>query len=82
MSEIQTPSTIDSMFKEFLETFNAPEISEDVPTEWYTMSFYVPLQYKVKFDLIQAKSKKKFGKLLKELIIQSIDKVQIEADAG
>lgn len=39
------------------------------------ITFWLPVAYKNKFDVIQQKSRRIFGKRLKEVIKKSIDKV-------
>ncbi len=42
------------------------------------ITVWVPITYKEKYDLIQARSKSKFGKFLRRVIQNSIDKVKTD----
>jgi len=42
------------------------------------LTVWVPLEYKEKFDLIQAKCGRKFSKTLREIIKSAIDRVHID----
>jgi hypothetical protein len=38
------------------------------------ITFWIPLEYKEKYDLLQTRTKQRFGKVLKEIIKRSIDR--------
>jgi predicted DNA-binding protein len=44
-----------------------------------TLTLWVPVEYKAKYDRIQAKSGKRFAKVLKEVIKKSIDRFDDQA---
>ena len=70
----KSKDTLDNLFAEFTPLLN--EETETVETRGVT--FWVPVEYKKKYEAIQAKSKRKFSKMLKEVIMKSIDRVEID----
>lgn len=64
--------SIDSILEDF--DVDAPPKPKPV-TENTNISIWLPKEYRDKFDELQMKSKRKFGKLLREVVIKSIDKV-------
>lgn len=42
------------------------------------VGFWLPKEYKLKYEVIQRLTDRKFGKAIQGLIIQAIEKVQIE----
>lgn len=67
--------TIDDMIKGFEENQ-----SEDLVEEKrYPVTFWIPQRYKEQYDVIQAKSKRRLGKLLTEIITKSIDRIAANA---
>ena len=40
------------------------------------LTIWLPMSTKAKYDSLQERSRKRFGKVLKQIIIQSIDKVE------
>lgn len=70
-------SAIESI-KELLEgfDFSDPGSEQSVPPKGIT--FWVPAEYKAKYMAIQEKSGRRFGRVLKEILLRSIDKVEIE----
>lgn len=77
MNENSSIPDLDSLF----EGFNLSDVDEGDTEEYRTLSFWFPVEYKEKYDLLQKRSKNKFGKLIKALIMRSIDKVPIEEKA-
>jgi CRISPR/Cas system CSM-associated protein Csm2 small subunit len=69
----------DSMLEDFLDTINTELSNEKFHTNHKPMTLWIPKVYKMKFDLIQGRTNRKFGKILKEVIKKSIDKVDLEA---
>lgn len=63
---------LDSVFEEF--DFMNIEYRDD-NKERFAITIWMPLEYYEKYNSIQRQSRKKFGKLLKEVIKRSIDKV-------
>lgn len=43
------------------------------------MTLWIPHAYKARFDALQARTKKKFGKKLKEVVMAAIDRVDSSA---
>jgi hypothetical protein len=77
MEDTSLLKVIESLFSDLdLEANN-----ESSPTEYKTLSFHFPADYKEKYDLIQKKTKNQFGKRLKEVIKKSIDSVQVDKGA-
>lgn len=68
-------NTIDSLFENLGNVFS--EYKEPAKVEPITL--WIPEEYKAKYDFLQDKTKRRFGKFLKEVLIKSIDKVEIEA---
>jgi hypothetical protein len=63
---------------EKIEEFDLDDVCDTPKEESRSLTLWVPAEYKDKFDRIQARSGRKFGKYLKKLLIQSIDKVKLE----
>jgi hypothetical protein len=63
--------------KKIVDEFDFSKMRADPRGEVEPITFWVPCEYKAKYDLLQAKSGRKFGKLLKEVVKSSIDKVKI-----
>jgi hypothetical protein len=74
MSEKISPE----LFVEIFEISNEKEVPQ---SKCNTLSIWVPLEYKEKFNQIQAQSKNKFGKFLKKIIMKTIDKVEVDKAA-
>lgn len=65
--------------EDFAEKFELlPGDKKEFTAECAPVSFWIPRAYKAKYDLIQSKSKHKFGKFLREVIKKSIDNVVLE----
>lgn len=65
-----------------LENLDLESIASSEPVERACISFWVPVAYKEKFEIIQDKSNKRFGKLFQEVLKSSIDKVKLQDKAG
>ncbi len=63
--------TIDEMINGF-EKNQSEQPSEE---RRRPITFWLPERYKEQYDVLQAKSKRRLGKLLTEIVIQSIDRV-------
>lgn len=63
---------IDSVFKDFESNLTD---NHDTPSR-QAITIWVPDEYKAKYDKLQEITKRKFGKLVKEVVKKSIDKVQ------
>lgn len=70
MDEIK--QTIDSLFQDFSVEGNETQPKAQI-------NIWVPAEYKHKFDLLQARSNKKFGKILQKMVRLSIDNIELEA---
>ena len=67
--------TFEQIFAEF-----GPLTSEEKETvHTKGVTFWIPDEYKKKYEAIQAKSKRRFSKMLKEVIMKSIDRIEVEA---
>lgn len=51
----------------------------DAPPETRPVTFWLPIEYKEKYDRLQAASKRTFTYDLKELLMKAIDKAKIES---
>lgn len=65
---------IDASIEEILGNFN-PEDHKCSREDCRPLSIWVPAEYKKKYDELQESSGRSFGKLLKQVIMKSIDKV-------
>lgn len=63
------------------DDFDLSDINTEDPEPKQPITLWLPVEYKLKFDLIQQRSKKRFGKHLKEVLKRSIDKIDIEKGA-
>lgn len=43
------------------------------------ITIWLPDEYKIKYDLLQERTKRRFGKLVKELLKKSIDKIDLNS---
>lgn len=69
--------TIDDLLEKFDLHRESDEKEGALP-----ITLWLPAEVKAKYDLLQMKSKRRFGKLLKEIVIHSIErKAQIPPDA-
>lgn len=65
-------STIDAVFEQF-----APMLtSKSEPVQAKPLTFWLPHAYKDKYDELQRRTRGKFGKLLKEVLKKSIDRME------
>lgn len=71
MQQKVTDEIIDSIFAEL----GVPVPRSDQKAQSKTVTFWIPLEYRDKYDEIQRQSNGKFGKLLKEVIKRSIERV-------
>jgi hypothetical protein len=71
----QSKETIDSIFSNLDKSLlsNTPSI------ETKAVTFWLPEDYKNKFDLLQEKSGKKVGKLIQRVIKESLDRLDLDA---
>lgn len=68
----------DKVTFEALQNFDPKELSQEELQETKPVTFWIPIDKKVKYDKIQDLSHQKYGKLLKQAVIESIDSVKIE----
>lgn len=65
------PNTLDMIIQNF-ETGSTCDAMID---QRQAITIWVPASYKAKFDDLQNQTKKRFGKALRSVLIQSIDRV-------
>lgn len=68
--------------EDFIENFELMPEESAPQSESDTISIWLSLDQKAKYDLIQARSKKKFGKFLKKIIEKTIDRVDLTKKAA
>lgn len=70
MQDTDIKSTADELLKDvdFSKIFEHENEDED------QVNFWIPVEYKARYQEIQALSKKKFSKLVKEMIMKCIDR--------
>lgn len=61
----------------FIEVFDLKEEKSVPQEECETLTLWVSREYKEKYNLVQARSKKKFGKFLKQIVEKTIDRVDL-----
>lgn len=71
MDQIKEPSSLD----EILAGFNIDTTEPEGPIEGTNVSIWLPMDYKFKYDDLQRRSKRQFGKILRRMIMKSIDQV-------
>lgn len=69
-------ANLDSIFETIDPTISIDDKGDE---KGRVVAFWIPLDYKLKYDLLQGRTKQRFGKKLKELVIKSIDRMDIEA---
>jgi hypothetical protein len=69
----QSIDTVDSL----LENIDSLFSEKHGTIELLPITFWLPVDYKEKYDAIQGSTKRKFGKVLKQVLMKSIDKVSI-----
>ncbi len=67
--------------EEIIEEFDLNKI-ESSTLQDRMISIRLPDDYKMKYEIIQARSKKKYAEHLRKLIMAAIDKVNLESKAG
>ena len=67
--------TIESVFGDVDSMFS----NCDGPVKTKAITIWLPEDKALKFEQIQAKSKRRFGKKLKEVVIRSIDLINLDA---
>lgn len=73
--QLNSKETIDSI----LEGFGPLVKGNEEPIKTLPITFWLPEEYKMKYELIQNKSKRKLGKLLQKVLMKSIDKIDLES---
>ena len=76
MSDKQTDS-LDQIFEAFDKDIFTPSES----SQRQAITIWVPEQYKAKFDSLQDRTNRRFGKLVKAMLMKSIDRIEPEANA-
>ena len=69
---------LDTALDDLMTNINFEKIFEDNSVETDQVNVWVPMAYKERYMKLQRRTKKKFGKLLQEIVMRSIDK----ADRG
>lgn len=72
MNQPKSGKTIDSI----IDDFKIDERDAKGPEKTEPVTFWLPVEYKRRYDRLQELSKQKFGKVLKEVIKHSIDRVE------
>lgn len=68
--------TVDSLLNEF----DVTEFADDKKkTEFTSLTIWVPVEFRDKYVQIQRSSKRRFGKFLKKLVLEAIDRVKLSA---
>jgi hypothetical protein len=68
----------DQSIDSLIENFDISEGKDENRATLNPFTFWLPHAYKIKYDQIQMRSKRKFGKILKEVLKRSIDKVNLD----
>lgn len=66
--------SIDDIFHEFELEFDKDESAE----KHKPVSFWIPEKSKAKYDKIQEKSRQKFGKKIRDVVVALIDRIDVE----
>lgn len=69
--------SIDEIFAEF----NASVADQEDTVHCEAFTLWIPSEYKRKYAMIQERSKRRFSKALKSIIMKSIDRVESEIEA-
>ena len=64
--------------EQILKEFDLSSADKNGSVKLEPVTFWLPSDYKIKYDLLQSKSKSRFGKLLKEVLKRSIDTVGVD----
>lgn len=70
MSKEKTSAIVDEVFSDIESLFENPDLFKDCKP----LAFRFPTNYKERFDILQDKTNKRFGKKIQELIMAAIDK--------
>lgn len=77
MKQMKQP--VDLEFNDLFEQFTAESNDmENTPLDKEAITLWIPVEYKEKFDRLQRKSKRRFSKVLKEVVMRSIDRVAVD----
>lgn len=68
----------EEMFESMINSFHLSDEDFADREGCLGVTFWIPADRKVKYDKIQGKSRRRFHKFLKALIIKSIDSVDVE----
>lgn len=77
MSTILSKKVVD----DFLNEFDLSTIYEDDSIDRDQVNIWLPVEYKKKFALAQRRSKKKFGKVAREMLMGLIDRAGLQEEA-
>ncbi|NJM09324.1 MAG: hypothetical protein HC883_00030 [Bdellovibrionaceae bacterium] len=80
------PDLSSLLLSDFEEELSRFELPDEAPAgevvELGNLSFWVTKEHKEKYEAIQVLSKRRFGKLLKKVLMDSIDKVYAKRSAA
>jgi hypothetical protein len=65
--------------EELISTFDKKSLEPTIQETRHPVTFWISESYKKKYDMIQIKSRRRLGKLLTEIITQSIDRIAKDA---
>lgn len=68
-------ASIDALIDELELSFS--DCSDELP-ETAAVTFWLPVDVKAKYDLLQSRSKRKFAAALREILITAITKVRVD----
>lgn len=71
--------SIEQSIEEIFGDLDLSEYHDETRIEGKGVTFWLPMDYKIKYDMIQKCSKRKFSKKIKEIIMRSIDRVEIDS---
>ncbi len=76
--DTKTPAPIESLISEWMEQFDGSPSTRNLKKEKENITLSVPVEYKLKYDMIQGKSKKSFNRVLEQVFIRSLDLVDLD----
>jgi hypothetical protein len=70
--------TMNKKISDEIESFDLSSIQLAPTKESAHVTFWVPAEYKAKYDKIQELSRRQFGKFLRGVLMRSIDQVKVD----
>lgn len=64
------------MAKSLIDKIFTADALKKTEKDFGTITVWIPLEYKIKYDALQNKTGRKFGKLLQEVLKKSIDQAE------